>query len=123
MHKALTEYLEAIGVKDYTELTPEERATYEGWERILGGKDVKPETIIGHFKTELSKLHEELREVVVKGDRSLFRKTEAERRAIYLAARIENYKTLIMLVDTPTKQASEIEKRLEQLTIKAKANK
>ena len=101
----LKKWLAKQGIGDYTELSNQEKATYNQWEAIL-----TKELTLDDLKNFLSKqsitLTKELREAVEKGE---------ERRALKIAARLENYEAIVTFIDEPNRSREILVSQLKTL--------
>lgn len=87
----LKKYLNKVGVGDFTELDPEERATYEQWRETLEA-EITVENLTTFITAQLANLSLELQEAVKEGH---------DRKAILITARLQNYNDLIGLITAP----------------------
>lgn len=101
----LKKYLANIGVKDYTELTPEEQKTYQEWTDIFE-KDIKPEDLQKFLKSNIGNLSEEMKECVKKGQ---------NREALFKASQIDVFNKIIDFVNEPNRQKQAIENHISSL--------
>lgn len=102
MENLLKKYLEKLGLADYSELSPQERATYEEWERILS-HEVRIDDVAKFLESHVGRLNKELREAVTNGE---------DRDALKITARIENYETIIMFIKEPLERRKSLEQQL-----------
>lgn len=84
---------EKLGVADYTQLSGDEKKTYDGWEAILT-KELKLDDLRNFLAKQSVTLGKELREAVEKGE---------DRRALKIAARMENYEAIVAFLDEPNR--------------------
>lgn len=94
---------EKLGIEDYTKLSDEEKGTYDEWEAILT-KEINLDDLAKHLDKEQVRLGRELREAVQSGD---------ERKAQRLAARIDNYETIVSFIREPNQSR---ERLIENIT-------
>lgn len=102
----LRRYREKQGVAELTELTAEERATYEQWEAILT-KELTLDNLRDFLVKQQHTLSKELREAVEGGN---------ERKALRIVARLDNYETLATFIEEPAKNREQLIKQLTSLT-------
>lgn len=88
----LQNWLQKLGGRD--ELTPEEKQTYNEYYEVLS-KELTLEDFSQFLQSEVLNLHDHLREAVRKGE---------DRKALYLSARIENYKVLVDFIEAPERE-------------------
>lgn len=84
---------EKLGVGDYTQLSADEKKTYDGWEAILT-KELTLDNLRNFLAKQNVTLGKELREAVEKG---------ADRTALKIAARMENYEAIVAFIDEPNR--------------------
>jgi hypothetical protein len=89
----LRKWLDKIGVEDYTQLSEQERVTYNEWEKTLTA-EFNADKLATFLKREVQKLNKELREAVIKGE---------ERQAILITGRLDNYEAILATVQSPDK--------------------
>ncbi len=87
----LQKYLAKVGVGDFTELDPEERATYDAWRETLEA-EITVENLTTFIRAQIANLNGELQEAVEQGH---------DRKAILITARLKNYNDLIGLITAP----------------------
>lgn len=87
----LQKYLKKVGVADFTELDPEERATYDTWRETLEA-EVTVDTLTTFIKAQLANLSRELQEAVREGH---------DRKALLITARLQNYNDLMEVITAP----------------------
>lgn len=107
----LTQFLKWCGVDQYTDLNPEEKQTYNQWSDILG-KDLTLADITAFIGEQRSKLLDELKEAVKKGE---------DRRALQITARIENYEDLDAVIKAPEHAKQDIVNHINRLLESPKA--
>lgn len=101
----LEKFLKHIGVESYSELTDQEKATFDSWSKILE-KEVSLETLQDFCDTEVTRLSNDLLEAIRKDDRT---------NIIRLGAKIENYKAMSSLITSPKDNKEKFKKTLEAL--------
>lgn len=74
----LSKYLEKIGVKSFTELTPEERETYTNWEASLSGKKLTDEDVARFIVGLEEDIIKELIDTKTGTERDLFLKMQLD---------------------------------------------
>lgn len=99
----LKKYLKSIGSKDYTDLTPEEQATYKEWIDIFE-KEITPNDLERFLKAELKNVTEEMRENVKEGK---------NREALLNASKLDVYDRIINFVNEPDRQRKSIENHIK----------
>lgn len=105
MENLLEKLLKKAGVKDYRELTTQEKATYDNWSKVLS-KEVNIDDIEEFIGNEVKKLYKELKEKT---------KKDKGREALYLTARIDNYEAILSIIKTPKAQKEAIKERIKKL--------
>ena len=103
----LKKYLDKIGVKDFTELTGEERATYDKWHEVLS-KEITVETIREFIELQVVDLRKNLKSYVMDGK---------ERQALLATARLENYEALLDIIDEPNRSKESLEQHIKSLLV------
>lgn len=98
LHGLLGRYLDKQGVADVTQLSEEEKATYEKWQEVLSA-EVTLETVVKFLEDQLPKLDKDLREAVKQGE---------DRKAILITARIENYNDLKAVIAAPDRNREKL---------------
>lgn len=86
-------WLDKQGIDDYTQLSEQEKATYDAWEAILT-KELNLTTLKDFLVKQVLVLGKELRDAVEKGE---------DRRALRLVARIDNYEAIVAMLNEPDK--------------------
>ena len=99
----LNQLLQALGIRDYTALTAEEKKVYEDWGRILTAQDVSLEDVKKLMGTESRRAHEELKKFDNSKDRQIFYQALA-----HLTD------TLTLFIDTPAVQREALRAQLKQ---------
>lgn len=89
----LKKWLAKQGIGNYTELSGDEKRTYDQWEAILT-KELTLDDLRNFLAAQIVALSKELREAVEKGE---------DRRALRIAGRLENYEAIVAFVDEPTR--------------------
>lgn len=87
----IQKYFTKQGVNDFTELSPEERATYDTWRETLEAQ-VTVETLAKFITAQTANLNTELQKAVREGD---------DRKALLVTARLENYSDLHSVITAP----------------------
>lgn len=105
LHTLFSKYLEKVGVKDFTELDPEERATYDRWQETLQA-EVTLEDIAAFIKTQQEQLGKNLQTAVREGH---------DREAILITARLENYNDLHAVIAAPDRNRETLADSIENL--------
>ena len=82
---------EKLNVGGYTELTEDEKRTHDQWNAILT-KEANTQDLVAFLHKQIAALGKDLREAVQSG---------AERKAIYIAARVENYEAIVAVLTEP----------------------
>jgi uncharacterized membrane protein YccC len=101
----LTRYLEKLGLKSSVELDKDERATYDQWRETLT-KELTVEDLADVMRAELAEVNADLREAVKKGD---------DRAAQIAVARIENYESLLALIERRERSREELAEHISRL--------
>lgn len=101
----LHRYLEKLGLRSSIELDAEERVTYQQWEEILTS-ELTIESLVETIRKELDAQNQALRNAVKAGD---------ERAAQIAVARIENYETLVSLVERRERSRDELAEHINRL--------
>lgn len=97
----LKKYLNKIGVKDYSELTEEEKATYRIWEESLNGRKLTDEDVAAFLDTEL--------EVTLA---KLINSRLSDREDLFLKVKIDFIRKVKVFLQTP-----EMEKKMLEVNI------
>jgi hypothetical protein len=95
----LSKYLEKIGVKNYNDLSEEEKKTYREWEEALSGRSLT-EHEVNTF------LHSELEEGIAKLTKTL----TGDREDIFLKMKVEFIRSLLTFLDTPKREKETVER-------------
>jgi len=74
----LQKYLNKLGVKDYSELNDEEKATYKEWEESISGRKLTDEDVKQFLDQELQTAITKLVEVNLSVEDQAFRKAEVK---------------------------------------------
>ena len=102
----MRKYLEKLGVSDYTDLSADEKRTYDQWDTVLS-RDLTLENLRDFLGKQLVTLSKELREAVGKGE---------DRLALRIAARLENYEAMAAFIDEPNRTREQLIIQLKNLT-------
>ena len=102
----LRRYLDKLKIKDATELTTAEKATYDKWVEVFS-KEVTVKDVITFLKSEIERLR-----VAREQD------TRSELDESY-RLRILNYKSLLAVVEKPEREKRQLEAAIESI-IKSK---
>lgn len=101
----IKKYFNRLKVNDFTELTEEERATYDEWQAILTEEPTVES--MGRFLTsQIKNLEGELRVAVRDGE---------ERKALFITARLENYNDLQAVIDAPERNREALAAHINNL--------
>lgn len=100
----LEKYLKKLGLKSYTELSPEEKETYKEWERSLSGRKLTDEEVQVFFKNEIEN-------TTVK----LINQNLQTREDIFLKMKLELLRSLMVFLDGPAREKAMVEKSIEQM--------
>lgn len=111
MSKLLYDFLEAKGIKSRDKLSPDEKATFEKWEKILK-KDVRVEDIISLIDESLAELQKQWLELDEKNPISFI---FYWRDQLYIKARIKNLMLIKDLVDSSNNNKKSLERYLRDL--------
>jgi len=101
----LKTWLEKQEIPDYTQLSEQEKATYDQWHAILT-KELSLDDLKAFLAKQAATLSKELREAVVKGD---------DRLALRLVARLDNYEAIVAMLDEPSRSREVLIGNLESL--------
>lgn len=101
----LKKYLNKVGVGDFTELDPEERATYDAWRETLEA-EVTVENLTTFITAQLANLSVELQEAVEQGH---------DRKAILITARLKNYNDLMGVITAPDRNRESLAAFIDNL--------
>jgi NAD-dependent DNA ligase len=101
----LTQVLEKLN-KKYEELTPDEKATFDNWEKVLSAGPVTIEKVVEFLKMEIKKNTEILTNMDVK------LKSEKD---LWLKMAISRDKLLIEFIQSPEEAAKKLENYLRTL--------
>ena len=100
----LPKLLEKRGIKSKDELDPDEKATFEGWERILSGEKVTVENIAIFCENQLANIEAQFKDL----DAPLEKKGR-------LTLLHSVYSSLLGLIKNPDKQKEALEQYLQTL--------
>jgi len=100
----LKNYLKKIGVKDFSELTEEEKETYRGWEESLSGRRITDDDVAVFLKQEED-------ETINK----LIGSKLSDREDIFLKMKLEFVKKLVNFLNVPAMEKEMTEKSINQL--------
>lgn len=89
----LKKWLQKLNISNVTELSAQERQTYEQWESVLA-KELKLDDLRAFLAKQTVTLSRELREAVKNGE---------NRRALTITARLENYEAIVAFIDEPNR--------------------
>lgn len=89
----LSKWLEKLSVQDTTQLTDQEKATYDQWYALMT-KELSLDDLKTFLQKQVKQLSKELRDAVEKGE---------DRRALRLVARLDNYEAIVAMLDEPDK--------------------
>lgn len=101
----LTQVLNKIG-KKYEELDPEEKATYDNWEKVLSGGPVTIEKLVEFLKMEVKKNTELLTNMDVK---------LKDTKDLWLKMAINRDELLLVFIESPEKAAEKLTGYLKTL--------
>ncbi len=101
----LTKMLKRIG-KTYEELSPQAKATYNSWAKVLDGKPITPERLKDFLKGEKDRLVSELTTPKIKLNSP---------QDLWLKLRIRNYEIIVALIESPEKGAERFEEHLKRV--------
>jgi len=105
MKALFRQYLDKLGVQDFTQLSDEERQTYDEWV-VAYEAETTVETMRKFVETQQVQLAKDLREAVQNGD---------DRAALYLTARLANYDDIYALIVAPDKGRQQLEAHIKNL--------
>jgi len=100
----LKNYLKKIGVKEFSELTEEEKETYRGWEESLAGRKITDDDVAVFLKQEEDETIEKL-----------IGSKLSERQDTFLKMKLEFTKKLIVFLNVPAMEKEMTEKSINQL--------
>lgn len=89
----LAKWLEKAKVEDYTQLTDQEKATYDQWHELLT-RELNLDDLKTFLQRQITTLSKDLREAVEKGE---------DRRALRLVARLDNYEAIVDMLNEPNR--------------------
>lgn len=101
MHNILEKVLKKYGVKEFSELSDEEKQTYREWEEILSGRKLTDDDVSTFLDTEIE-------ETVQK----LITKNLKEREDIFLKMKLEFVRKIKMFLITPEMSKKLLENNL-----------
>lgn len=105
LNRLINQYLEKLGVQDFTQLEPEERETYDQWYETLNA-EVTLETVESFIDAQLAHLGKELQDAVKNGH---------DRTAVLITARLDNYNDLKALLTAPDKNRDALAAHINNL--------
>ena len=100
----LKNYLKKIGVKDFSELTEEEKETYRGWEESLSGRRITDDDVAVFLKQEED-------ETINK----LIGSKLSDREDIFLKMKLEFVKKLVNFLNVPAMEKEMTEQSINNL--------
>lgn len=101
-------YFNRLKVDDFTQLTEEERATYDEWQEILTAEP-SVEILSKFITSQVHNLESELRAAVRDGE---------QRKALFITARLENYNDLQAVIDAPERSREALAAHISNLLTK-----
>ena len=104
MFSLIADYLKKRGIKDITELSADEKATFDKWENTLAEGEMTIEKILGFCKEQKKKIEAQY----VNPDNS-------DKKDIYLKAALSFYATMIQIIESPKAEREALIKHLESL--------
>ena len=99
----LSLYLKNLGVNSISELTDEEKLTYQEWESALNGRQITDEEVMRF-------LDEELEEATI----SLIGQNLGDRQDIFLKMKVEFIRKIKVFLDAPTREKNQVEQLIKQ---------
>ena len=105
MHQLLDKILNRRGIKNISELSGEEKNTFDKWESVLTG-EITTEKIREFCIQQRAKMIDE----------ELGNFNNSERKDNFIKAIIHVYSKLIKLIDSPEVERKSLERYLDQLT-------
>jgi len=99
----LSLYLRNLGVNSISELTDEEKLTYQEWESALNGRQITDEEVMQF-------LDEELEEATI----SLIGQNLGDRQDIFLKMKVEFIRKIKVFLDAPTREKNQVEQLIKQ---------
>lgn len=105
MASKLNKVLESKGIKNLTDLTPEERETYLAWDKILSEGKVTVDKILEFCERELARIDAVWRQSVISG-------RDIPQNLVLLRV---VYKTLADLIKAPKEEKAQLEEYLQNL--------
>jgi len=100
----LKNYLKKIGVKEFSELTEEEKETYRGWEESLSGRKITDNDVAVFLKQEEDETIEKL-----------IGSKLSERQDTFLKMKLEFTKKLIVFLNVPAMEKEMTEQSINNL--------
>jgi len=94
----LKQWLANLEIKDYTELSEQEQQTYNEWEKVIT-KELTLDDLKSFLQKQQVALSKQLREAVVEGE---------ERKALRIAARLDNYEAIVEMLAEPERSRETI---------------
>lgn len=107
LNTLINKYFARLKVNDFTELSEEERATYDEWQEILQAEQTV-EGISKFVSAQVKNLEGELRTAVRNGE---------ERKALFITARLENYNDLQAVIDAPERSREALAAHISNLLV------
>ena len=101
----LKKYLDKLGLKDFTELTDEERVDYDKWYEVLS-KEVTVESTKEFAEQQIVELQKDLKRYVREGK---------DREALFATAKLDNYEALLEIMDEPNRTRENLEGYIKNL--------
>lgn len=104
MHQKLANWLKKLGIKDLSELRPDERATFQKWKLILSKEKLTIEDYLEFAKAQVAKIEKAF------GDIHL-----SQEQRTRLVDQHFVYKTLMNIYHAPKEEKERLEKKLDEM--------
>lgn len=91
LNRLINQYLEKLGIQDFTQLDDDERKVYDQWYEVLNS-DVTLADVEKFIDAQLKTLGKELQQAVKDGH---------DRKAVLITARLDNYQDLKSVIAAP----------------------
>lgn len=104
MHNLLLKLFEKRGIKDPRELEPEEKATFENWDKVLSKEELSLEDVKSFCQTQVS---------IIEGKWADYGTDNAKKAELLPYFTV--YKTLLRAIESPKVGREALEKQLIEL--------
>jgi len=100
----LNKYFKKLGISEFSQLTQEEKDTYNEWEEALNGRQITDENVKDFFNVEIE---ETINSLIVKKLK--------EREDIFLKVKLEFLRNIKDFLDAPKREQAMVKKEIKSL--------